>query len=172
MFSATDSISDPLKQSQHAHDHQDHHYLQDIPQSKSGLDGKRPIKVLANGHEEMKRLLKVVRRRRRPTKEKVGVEICKADGVVLRVCTDCNTSETPLWRSGPAGPKSLCNACGIRYRKRRRGILDLHDLGRNVWMKKKKSQEKVLFLLQRKLEEDAEAAVLLMALSCGLFVHT
>lgn len=107
MFSATDSISDPLKQSQHAHDHQDHHYLQDIPQSKSGLDGKRPIKVLDNGHEEMGRLLKVVRRRRRPTKEKVGVEICKADGVVLRVCTDCNTSETPLWRSGPAGPKVI-----------------------------------------------------------------
>ncbi|XXG74355.1 hypothetical protein AAC387_Pa07g3095 [Persea americana] len=172
MFSATDSISDPLKQSQHAHDHQDHHYLQGIPQLKPGLDGKRPIKVLDNGHEEMGRLLKVVRRRRRPTKEKVGVEICKADGVILRVCTDCNTSKTPLWRGGPAGPKSLCNACGIRYRKRRRGLLDLLELGRNVWMKKKKSQEKVLFLLQRKLEEDAEAAVLLMALSCGLFVHT
>nr|CAD1845011.1 unnamed protein product [Ananas comosus var. bracteatus] len=24
---------------------------------------------------------------------------------------------TPLWRTGPDGPKSLCNACGIRYRK-------------------------------------------------------
>lgn len=34
-----------------------------------------------------------------------------------RVCVDCNTSKTPLWRSGPKGPKSLCNACGIRQRK-------------------------------------------------------
>lgn len=36
-----------------------------------------------------------------------------------KLCVDCKTSKTPLWRSGPAGPKSLCNACGIRYRKKR-----------------------------------------------------
>uniref|UniRef100_A0A0C9QV69 TSA: Wollemia nobilis Ref_Wollemi_Transcript_7469_1487 transcribed RNA sequence n=1 Tax=Wollemia nobilis TaxID=56998 RepID=A0A0C9QV69_9CONI len=40
----------------------------------------------------------------------------------LRVCVDCNTTKTPLWRSGPQGPKSLCNACGIRYRKKRRAL--------------------------------------------------
>lgn len=34
-------------------------------------------------------------------------------------CVDCMTTKTPLWRSGPSGPKSLCNACGIRYRKKR-----------------------------------------------------
>ncbi|KAL5213190.1 hypothetical protein ABZP36_024037 [Zizania latifolia] len=39
---------------------------------------------------------------------------------VVRVCSDCNTTKTPLWRSGPCGPKSLCNACGIRQRKARR----------------------------------------------------
>ncbi|KAJ6295668.1 hypothetical protein OIU77_005111 [Salix suchowensis] len=38
----------------------------------------------------------------------------------IRVCSDCNTTSTPLWRSGPRGPKSLCNACGIRQRKARR----------------------------------------------------
>ncbi|KAK6159832.1 hypothetical protein DH2020_003213 [Rehmannia glutinosa] len=36
-----------------------------------------------------------------------------------RCCSDCKTTKTPLWRSGPTGPKSLCNACGIRYRKKR-----------------------------------------------------
>ncbi|EEF49936.1 conserved hypothetical protein [Ricinus communis] len=41
-------------------------------------------------------------------------------------CTDCKTTETPLWRAGPAGPKSLCNACGIRYRKTKRDILSFH----------------------------------------------
>ncbi|CAN6230883.1 unnamed protein product [Urochloa humidicola] len=41
---------------------------------------------------------------------------------VVRVCSDCNTSKTPLWRSGPCGPKSLCNACGIRQRKARRAM--------------------------------------------------
>jgi hypothetical protein len=24
---------------------------------------------------------------------------------VIRVCSDCNTTKTPLWRSGPCGPK-------------------------------------------------------------------
>ncbi|XXG64237.1 hypothetical protein AAC387_Pa05g2239 [Persea americana] len=41
---------------------------------------------------------------------------------VIRVCADCNTTKTPLWRSGPRGPKSLCNACGIRQRKARRAL--------------------------------------------------
>ncbi|MCO5593733.1 hypothetical protein L7F22_047750 [Adiantum nelumboides] len=38
----------------------------------------------------------------------------------LRTCTLCGTTRTPLWRSGPEGPKSLCNACGIRVKKTRR----------------------------------------------------
>uniref|UniRef100_A0A0A9AWV6 GATA-type domain-containing protein n=1 Tax=Arundo donax TaxID=35708 RepID=A0A0A9AWV6_ARUDO len=42
---------------------------------------------------------------------------------VIRVCSDCNTTKTPLWRSGPCGPKSLCNACGIRQRKARRAMM-------------------------------------------------
>ncbi|XVF04589.1 hypothetical protein REPUB_Repub05bG0097200 [Reevesia pubescens] len=34
-------------------------------------------------------------------------------------CTNynCNTNDTPMWRKGPLGPKTLCNACGIKYRK-------------------------------------------------------
>ncbi|EFJ20692.1 hypothetical protein SELMODRAFT_451362 [Selaginella moellendorffii] len=34
-----------------------------------------------------------------------------------RSCTQCGATKTPLWRNGPCGPKSLCNACGIRYKK-------------------------------------------------------
>ncbi|OIV99760.1 hypothetical protein TanjilG_26098 [Lupinus angustifolius] len=41
---------------------------------------------------------------------------------IVRVCSDCHTTKTPLWRSGPRGPKSLCNACGIRQRKARRAM--------------------------------------------------
>ncbi|KAL5999523.1 hypothetical protein ACLOJK_037808 [Asimina triloba] len=41
---------------------------------------------------------------------------------MIRACADCNTTKTPLWRSGPQGPKSLCNACGIRQRKARRAM--------------------------------------------------
>lgn len=32
-------------------------------------------------------------------------------------CVACQSTETPLWRAGPDGPKTLCNACGVRYKK-------------------------------------------------------
>mmetsp|Transcript_2314 Transcript_2314/g.8231 ORF Transcript_2314/g.8231 Transcript_2314/m.8231 type:complete len:92 (-) Transcript_2314:57-332(-) len=30
-------------------------------------------------------------------------------------CQRCNTRTTPLWRRGPDGTKSLCNACGLQF---------------------------------------------------------
>jgi len=35
-------------------------------------------------------------------------------------CEFCGRSESPEWRRGPSGPNSLCNACGIKYNKRRK----------------------------------------------------
>ncbi|KAI9724719.1 MAG: blue light receptor [Chrysothrix sp. TS-e1954] len=34
------------------------------------------------------------------------------------VCTDCGTLDSPEWRRGPTGPKTLCNACGLRWAKK------------------------------------------------------
>lgn len=34
-------------------------------------------------------------------------------------CTHCEITKTPQWREGPLGPKTLCNACGVRYRSGR-----------------------------------------------------
>ncbi|CAI9781607.1 unnamed protein product [Fraxinus pennsylvanica] len=31
-----------------------------------------------------------------------------------RRCTHCSSEKTPQWRTGPMGPKTLCNACGVR----------------------------------------------------------
>mmetsp|Transcript_18741 Transcript_18741/g.27108 ORF Transcript_18741/g.27108 Transcript_18741/m.27108 type:complete len:128 (-) Transcript_18741:163-546(-) len=36
-----------------------------------------------------------------------------------RRCVHCGTGKTPMWRCGPKGSKSLCNACGIRWKKGR-----------------------------------------------------
>lgn len=67
----------------------------------------------------------------------------------IRVCSDCNTTKTPLWRSGPQGPKSLCNACGIRQRKARRamaaaanGTSTRTDIKPAVLIKKTKTPQK------------------------------
>lgn len=40
------------------------------------------------------------------------------DGGVRR-CTHCASEKTPQWRTGPLGPKTLCNACGVRYKSGR-----------------------------------------------------
>nr|XP_010933167.1 GATA transcription factor 1 [Elaeis guineensis] len=36
-----------------------------------------------------------------------------------RRCRHCETEDTPQWRAGPEGPKTLCNACGVRYKSGR-----------------------------------------------------
>ncbi|KAL6953794.1 hypothetical protein U1Q18_025711 [Sarracenia purpurea var. burkii] len=33
----------------------------------------------------------------------------------LRSCLHCASHKTLQWRMGPKGPKTLCNACGLRY---------------------------------------------------------
>lgn len=35
------------------------------------------------------------------------------------VCADCGRTDSPEWRKGPLGPKTLCNACGLRYSKKK-----------------------------------------------------
>ncbi|KAL3653025.1 hypothetical protein CASFOL_002706 [Castilleja foliolosa] len=39
--------------------------------------------------------------------------------IVTQRCTHCQVTETPQWRGGPLGRKTLCNACGVRYRSGR-----------------------------------------------------
>jgi hypothetical protein len=39
------------------------------------------------------------------------------DEAVRRVCSFCGTTRSAEWRRGPAGTKSLCNACGLHYSK-------------------------------------------------------
>ncbi|KAJ7074077.1 white collar 2 type of transcription factor [Mycena amicta] len=32
-------------------------------------------------------------------------------------CITCGRTDSPEWRKGPSGPKTLCNACGLRWAK-------------------------------------------------------
>ncbi|XP_076946610.1 GATA transcription factor 4-like [Bidens hawaiensis] len=43
----------------------------------------------------------------------------KSDSGGVRRCTHCASEKTPQWRTGPLGPKTLCNACGVRYKSGR-----------------------------------------------------
>ncbi|CAF2283028.1 unnamed protein product [Brassica napus] len=62
------------------------------------------------------------KKRQRKNKDQSSVsdspEQFNADGTI-RMCTHCETTKTPQWREGPCGPKTLCNACGVRFRSGR-----------------------------------------------------
>ncbi|XP_059623539.1 GATA transcription factor 5-like [Cornus florida] len=40
-------------------------------------------------------------------------------GQFPRRCSHCLVQKTPQWRAGPLGAKTLCNACGVRYKSGR-----------------------------------------------------
>ncbi|WJX50222.1 hypothetical protein P8452_36556 [Trifolium repens] len=64
---------------------------------------------------------------RKPRKKDIsslsdGIEMKRSslqDSATARKCMHCEVTETPQWREGPKGPKTLCNACGVRYRSGR-----------------------------------------------------
>ncbi|KAF7805602.1 protein ENHANCED DISEASE RESISTANCE 2-like [Senna tora] len=60
---------------------------------------KKDLRVLS-GHVEMKRF-------------------SSQESIIPRKCMHCQVTKTPQWREGPMGPKTLCNACGVRYRSGR-----------------------------------------------------
>ncbi|CAJ2654440.1 unnamed protein product [Trifolium pratense] len=51
-----------------------------------------------------------------------GIEMKRSalqDSATPTKCMHCEVTETPQWREGPKGPRTLCNACGVRYRSGR-----------------------------------------------------
>ncbi|XP_022759495.1 GATA transcription factor 4-like [Durio zibethinus] len=53
------------------------------------------------------------------TKKEVQRQASPAAEGGVRRCTHCASEKTPQWRTGPLGPKTLCNACGVRYKSGR-----------------------------------------------------
>ncbi|KAI7883453.1 GATA-domain-containing protein [Lichtheimia hyalospora FSU 10163] len=48
-------------------------------------------------------------------------------------CHSCNTTETPEWRRGPDGARTLCNACGLHYSKLlRRGSMTVQRMQSSI----------------------------------------
>lgn len=45
--------------------------------------------------------------------------VATASNAPVRKCLHCEITKTPQWRAGPLGPKTLCNACGVRYKSGR-----------------------------------------------------
>lgn len=58
------------------------------------------------------------------------------DGLEPTVCRHCGTSETPEWRRGPDGARTLCNACGLYHAKmlRRNGSVAASEIRKRKQM--------------------------------------
>ncbi|KAL5714450.1 hypothetical protein ACHQM5_016413 [Ranunculus cassubicifolius] len=57
---------------------------------------------------------------------KTTMAAVNGEPLLPRRCANCDTTSTPLWRNGPRGPKSLCNACGIRFKKEERRAITIN----------------------------------------------
>lgn len=50
---------------------------------------------------------------------RTGMQSSSGGGQQSRRCSHCGVQKTPQWRAGPLGAKTLCNACGVRYKSGR-----------------------------------------------------
>ncbi|KAL8159826.1 hypothetical protein V2J09_001363 [Rumex salicifolius] len=72
---------------------------------------------LAQGDQPKKKKLKIVF----PSNPEDAAQKQSTNGALqaVRKCLHCEITKTPQWRAGPMGPKTLCNACGVRYKSGR-----------------------------------------------------
>jgi len=61
-----------------------------------------------------------------PAKKKIKKQVPSTS---QRVCVTCGRTDSPEWRKGPLGPKTLCNACGLRWAKQARRSDDTNEGG-------------------------------------------
>lgn len=54
-----------------------------------------------------------------PAPAEAGYGEAPQPAALVRKCMHCGIQKTPQWRMGPMGPKTLCNACGVRYKSGR-----------------------------------------------------
>ncbi|XP_043692582.1 GATA transcription factor 12-like [Telopea speciosissima] len=77
-----------------------------------------PKKENNDSHSNSSR--RICEEERREEKVVVCKESLEGGSVVQpRRCTHCLAQRTPQWRAGPSGPKTLCNACGVRFKSGR-----------------------------------------------------
>lgn len=80
--------------------------------SKRRRTGRRDLGVLWTGNEQGG-----IQKKKTPS---VAAAAAAAAAMIMgRKCQHCGAEKTPQWRAGPAGPKTLCNACGVRYKSGR-----------------------------------------------------
>ncbi|KVI06870.1 GATA transcription factor 8-like [Cynara cardunculus var. scolymus] len=84
------------------------------------MESENPLESHSGGPDQKKR-------KKKPKKpdalfnpeDKTQNQSQNPGGQGVRKCMHCEITKTPQWRAGPMGPKTLCNACGVRYKSGR-----------------------------------------------------
>ncbi|MCO5609116.1 hypothetical protein L7F22_063338 [Adiantum nelumboides] len=77
----------------------------------------------------------------------------------VRRCSHCLVTKTPQWRAGPMGPKTLCNACGVRY-KSGRLVPEYRPAGSPTFVSEVHSNSHKRILEMRRMKEMEDHMVL------------
>ncbi|XP_008233316.1 PREDICTED: GATA transcription factor 8 [Prunus mume] len=89
-----------------------------VPSDSENFAESRPVIKIpkqASGEQKKKKKLKVSL----PLAPLEGNQNSGPTQAAVRKCLHCEITKTPQWRAGPMGPKTLCNACGVRYKSGR-----------------------------------------------------
>ncbi|KAJ3325170.1 hypothetical protein HDV06_004927 [Boothiomyces sp. JEL0866] len=70
------------------------------------------------------------------------VPVAKAEKKMARQCSYCATTSTPMWRHGPVGYDTLCNSCGVKWKRGR--ILNEKPLPKKISTKDLKASKKAV----------------------------
>ena len=110
---------------------------------KHGTDSSSDTGALS--YEHMPRMQDIARL---PTGDERKVLAAGSTGSAHRgkrlTCLKCGTHQTPQWRIGPQGPRTMCNACGVKYKK------ELKERERKE--KERKARQQVLVSASKKAD--------------------
>eukprot|EP00195_Chlamydomonas_chlamydogama_P000195 CAMPEP_0202920356 /NCGR_PEP_ID=MMETSP1392-20130828/76815_1 /ASSEMBLY_ACC=CAM_ASM_000868 /TAXON_ID=225041 /ORGANISM="Chlamydomonas chlamydogama, Strain SAG 11-48b" /LENGTH=494 /DNA_ID=CAMNT_0049613847 /DNA_START=1172 /DNA_END=2656 /DNA_ORIENTATION=- len=99
-----------------------HNYTDALASEEEGcgtarMEGGEPGRRISGAHLSSVAPLLTPRGKKRSAAQAGGSGCKTAPNPNGHACTQCGTQSTPVWRAGPYGPKTLCNACGVRYMK-------------------------------------------------------
>ncbi|KAJ3315927.1 dolichol-P-mannose synthesis [Boothiomyces sp. JEL0838] len=70
------------------------------------------------------------------------VPVAKSEKKMARRCSYCATTSTPMWRHGPVGYDTLCNSCGVKWKRGR--ILNENPIPKKISTKDLKASKKAI----------------------------
>ncbi|CDZ96439.1 GATA-4/5/6 transcription factors [Phaffia rhodozyma] len=100
-----------------------HNKSQAVSQSQSNLSSMHPLQTSTQPTSSQHPSVQQQQQQQQPSMAqqdslKKPKKVKKSKEEHNYVCVTCGRTDSPEWRKGPLGPKTLCNACGLRYAKK------------------------------------------------------